>query len=456
MKKLKNWHFKQLIKAYRRENQYAGSSPLDMPRKAILQSFLISLVICLVIGNIFIITLHSLISTDLDAVEKNLISSIKGINDLSDKEKISRAVINKILPTWKRDLDSGEKDLDTLKKNIVNSFSDKESNNVRVGITSQRLLNFLKTENSTTKTTEDDVKSINSLRADIIGELKRSYWTLNLIPYFEPTPADELADSQHYSLFDGYEKDGEPKSLTSWKRYIFMSSVQTIRDELNDGLFMWRRLLLALAGGIQWVTFFVAVWCLVILLWYRIPWSKIQADLIENGKLEGLPATNIWDYRNSDFAAIDKNEYAGMFIAPRIIKDVINLKSDESNSIFDKIRTRVNAYRDSVEIGEYELINFMIWAAPSLGFIGTILGIISAMERASSIFSANGPVEQGIALDAVSTSLGTAFDTTYIALIWLFPMFYYLSRCRKKEADLFEDLEKRAIAELPDSISKEA
>jgi len=116
----------------------------------------------------------------------------------------------------------------------------------------------------------------------------------------------------------------------------------------------------------------------------------------------------------------------------------------------------VNAYRDSVEIGEYELINFMIWAAPSLGFIGTILGIISAMERASSIFSANGPVEQGIALDAVSTSLGTAFDTTYIALIWLFPMFYYLSRCRKKEADLFEDLEKRAIAELPDSISKEA
>jgi hypothetical protein len=58
----------------------------------------------------------------------------------------------------------------------------------------------------------------------------------------------------------------------------------------------------------------------------------------------------------------------------------------------------------------YSFINFLIWATPILGFLGTVLGIAAAISGVTP-----DQLEQG--LGAITGGLATAFDTTGLALL---------------------------------------
>lgn len=59
---------------------------------------------------------------------------------------------------------------------------------------------------------------------------------------------------------------------------------------------------------------------------------------------------------------------------------------------------------------------YLAWAIPSVGFIGTILGIGQALENADRMLVTD-VVEQQRAIQQVTGLLGTAFDTTLIGLL---------------------------------------
>ncbi len=68
--------------------------------------------------------------------------------------------------------------------------------------------------------------------------------------------------------------------------------------------------------------------------------------------------------------------------------------------------------------GSYTLLKVFIWALPILGFIGTVIGVSSAiaglagsLENAADVTAIKG------ALNDVFAGLGTAFDTTLLALV---------------------------------------
>lgn len=409
-------------------NQAIGRSPLDIPDKSVFKSFLAALGLVLIIGNLFFWIIYGLIWTDLWLVEKNQIG-------LKAKETfISTAVVKLLVPQ----MQSKIKNIDpVIMEKLQASFPEKK-------ITVQALATFMG-------------KDHKKLRKQIIGRLTYSYETLFIFPGFAAKAPDLIADE--YGFFQNYASVGdETIDSSTWKRYIVISSIQFIRDKLDNGVQHPRRLLFALAGIIQWLTFLAAVWCLILLLSFRVPWAKLQMDLIVSKRLpwhSNLPNADVWDIQKSYFNDLDdKRNYQGMFIVVRLIKDILNVtRSDKSVSVNQIIRERVESYRNSVEIGEYEIINFLIWATPTFGFLGTIFGIISAMENAAAIFAAPTAIEQGIALDKVSSALGVAFDTSFIALVWLIPMTYFLARTRKMEANLFEELEFQGIAHLPPQIA---
>jgi len=293
------------------------------------------------------------------------------------------------------------------------------------------------------------------LKRLIIGKIDRSVWTLGLIPVFSPESPDEIADSKKIGLYKSYELEvGETDSL-AWKRFIFISAIQHLRGEMNTDIGHPRRMLLSLSGSIQWITFLAAVWCLLLLLVLRLPWCNLQHFITVNNRLPwDAPNNDVWNIRSTYFSELDKPaNYPGMILNIRLIKDILNIsRGDKSVSIYNSIRERIEAYRNSIELGEYEIINFLIWATPTFGFLGTIFGIISAMENAAAIFSATDKIEQVIALDKVSAALGTAFDTSFIALLWLIPMSYFLAKTRKAEANLFEELEHEAVGNIPPQL----
>ena len=74
-----------------------------------------------------------------------------------------------------------------------------------------------------------------------------------------------------------------------------------------------------------------------------------------------------------------------------------------------------------------EVIRYLVWLVPSVGFIGTIIGISEALENAHKVITDSGPIETRAAIQQITASLGIAFDTTLVALIWsaILLLFYH-------------------------------
>jgi len=94
-----------------------------------------------------------------------------------------------------------------------------------------------------------------------------------------------------------------------------------------------------------------------------------------------------------------------------------------------------------VEKVEYAPIDYIAWSLPTIGFIGTVIGISLALNDADRVALAKGAMEQGSAIDAVTSLLGVAFDTTLIALIASALILLLVSVVQTKEASIMLDLE---------------
>ena len=56
-----------------------------------------------------------------------------------------------------------------------------------------------------------------------------------------------------------------------------------------------------------------------------------------------------------------------------------------------------------------QLVNYVLWAIPSVGFLGTVRGIGQALAEADQALSGN--------IAVVALNLGIAFNSTFVALI---------------------------------------
>ena len=101
-------------------------------------------------------------------------------------------------------------------------------------------------------------------------------------------------------------------------------------------------------------------------------------------------------------------------------------------------RNRSEIDKDHLETSFAE-VRYFVWLIPILGFIGTVMGIGQGIAGFASMLQSGqggGSSLGGIqkALPLVTQQLGTAFDTTFLALLWsAVAVFYmsYLLKCRE-------------------------
>lgn len=74
----------------------------------------------------------------------------------------------------------------------------------------------------------------------------------------------------------------------------------------------------------------------------------------------------------------------------------------------DAIQTNVEALGTRFE-ADNSMIRYIIWAIPSIGFVGTVRGIGQAMSRADEALAGD--------IAGMTASLGTAFNSTLVALL---------------------------------------
>lgn len=73
---------------------------------------------------------------------------------------------------------------------------------------------------------------------------------------------------------------------------------------------------------------------------------------------------------------------------------------------------------------QYSMVRYLAWAIPSIGFIGTVIGIAKAM---SAIGGSEAPIK------AASQALGVAFDTTFVALLLSLLLMYFVHKIQAEE-----------------------
>ena len=106
----------------------------------------------------------------------------------------------------------------------------------------------------------------------------------------------------------------------------------------------------------------------------------------------------------------------------------------------------------------YTVLQVFLWAIPILGFIGTVLGIAeSVREFAGFIQTAEGGVQfntqMRAALAGVTSGLGIAFNTTFLALVLVIPVMLITSLLQKSEEELLLGIEEYCLGQLLPRLS---
>ena len=77
--------------------------------------------------------------------------------------------------------------------------------------------------------------------------------------------------------------------------------------------------------------------------------------------------------------------------------------------------------------GELSIIKYITWAIPSIGFLGTVRGIGQAMTQAETAVAGN--------IGPMTSSLGIAFNSTFVALLVSIFLMMFLSYLQKIQDD---------------------
>jgi biopolymer transport protein ExbB/TolQ len=114
------------------------------------------------------------------------------------------------------------------------------------------------------------------------------------------------------------------------------------------------------------------------------------------------------------YQKVRSSKYRNTCYLPRLIERCIlnfNLGQsvDQTNSL---LNSSLELFMHEVDL-RYNMVRYITWLIPSLGFIGTVIGIMLALNYAGD--RAN--VESPEMLYQVTERLGVAFSTTLLALV---------------------------------------
>lgn len=216
--------------------------------------------------------------------------------------------------------------------------------------------------------------------------------------------------------------------------YIRPEASALIELAQQQGLSSPREIVVILKDYEQEICFILMLWgCYLITINYQqILKTKylFSVDLVENEESDSFDVDNIIerlddqippDCLSSPLVQILRSSlwrYA-------VTKDVQNL-SDAIESNLESLAVR----QDS----ENSMIRYLIWAIPSIGFIGTVRGIGQALSQADKALAGD--------ISGMTDSLGIAFNSTLVALlISIFLMFLFHQLQRLQDSQILDTQE---------------
>ena len=164
--------------------------------------------------------------------------------------------------------------------------------------------------------------------------------------------------------------------------------------------------------NILWIAFFIGLGELTI-RWRagRLEESQFSRDYLP---LDEETVLRPGDDLTPVYQKVRSSKYRNICFLPRLIERCVlnfNLGQsvDQTNSL---LNSSLELFLHELDL-RYNMIRYITWLIPSLGFIGTVIGIMLALNYAGD--RAN--VESPEMLYQVTERLGVAFSTTLLALV---------------------------------------
>lgn len=124
----------------------------------------------------------------------------------------------------------------------------------------------------------------------------------------------------------------------------------------------------------------------------------------------------------------------------RIVQVLSNLRNLGGVSDVDALfKSQAEQDENITETG-YSLISGFLWAIPILGFIGTVMGLSSAIGNFAGALNPENVDNMTEELLEVTQGLSTAFDTTFLALSFALALQIFATFVRKQEEEFLDDV----------------
>ncbi len=190
--------------------------------------------------------------------------------------------------------------------------------------------------------------------------------------------------------------------------FIFRGEEESVAAQLlvDFKIFLWPFSI----QNIMWAVFFFALGDLSVrLIEGTAELRQLHRHLLPEDERTILRADDLGQI----YSAIKSESSENRRFLPRLVKRVI--LQFQSNRSVDQASTLLNSslelYLHEVDL-KYNMARYIMWLIPSLGFIGTVIGIALALNYAGA---AN--YQDPTLLAELTARLGTAFYTTLMALL---------------------------------------
>jgi len=203
------------------------------------------------------------------------------------------------------------------------------------------------------------------------------------------------------------------------------------------------------AGIIQMFTFF--------LFFFGLLEIKTQLKHITNEytifKQKILPEKENWilspqDVINLRMKVVAIEKKSKRYFLTDLIKKACNkYRSDKSPSDALQVVSEQVKINLANSESEQSLIRYVAWAIPSVGFIGTVIGIANSLGYAK-----DAATEAGI--EKITSALSVAFDTTLVALFLSIILMYFIHRLQEKVEKFHSKTESYIIENLINRMYK--
>lgn len=227
--------------------------------------------------------------------------------------------------------------------------------------------------------------------------------------------------------------------------FVVIPQSEQAMSALADGQSVSRSIWVILKDGEQEMCFILMFYGIYLMgqSMYRL-WSEnylFDVDLLEEADAEHHSLSQVLN----DLDQLDENIRSTPLVQALAASLRRFLITGNVQNASDAVTTSVEALAVRIEAGN-SMIRYLIWAIPSIGFIGTVRGIGVALSRADEALAGD--------IVGMTGALGVAFNSTMVALFISILLMFLLHSLQKMQDDLLVKTQAYCEKTLLERISK--